>query len=101
MSGSKTNKLKGVLLDVKIAVGEWMKKSIPGLPEAQKASDIKDMVAAYKIITDMVGKERPEEDDVKLENADVTKASEEIRRAIKRGTNVMEDIFGGKDEDED
>ena len=100
MSGSKSNKLKGVLLDVKIAVGEWMKMSIPNLPEAKKASDIKDMVAAYKVITDMVGKDRPEDDEVKLENADVNKAAGEIRRALKRGTNVMADIFSGEDDED-
>ena len=47
----------------------------------------------------MVGKGRPDDEEYKLEQPDVTKASEEIRRALKRGTNVMEDVFGGDDDD--
>jgi len=99
MAGSKANRLEGKWRDAKIAICDWLEMSMKELPPAKKASDCLDIIKAYKLVSDMVGKGRPDDDEYKLEQPDVTKASEEIRRALKRGTNVMEDVFGGDDED--
>jgi len=99
MSGSKSNKLDGKWRDAKMAICDWMKESMTELPPAKKASDILDIIKAYKLVSDMVGKGRPDDEEYKLEQPDVTKASEEIRRALKR-VGDKQDIFGG-DEDED
>jgi hypothetical protein len=100
--GSKAQKLRGALAESKIALCLWMKSSIVELPPAKKASDILDIIKAYKLLTDMAGKGRPDgEDEYKLEQPDVTKASEEIRRALKRVGDVQADIFGEKGGDDE
>ena len=101
MSGSKANKLEGKWRDAKIAICDWLEMSMKELPPAKKASDCLDIIKAYKLVSDMVGKGRPDnEDEFKIEQPNVEKAGNEISRALGRISVTQADIFGEK-EDED
>ena len=101
MAGSKANKLEGKWRDAKIQICEWLEMSMRELPPAKKASDCLDIIKAYQLVSNMVGKGRPDnEDEYKLEQPNVEKAGNEISRAIGRQGVVLADIFGEK-EDED
>ena len=102
MSGSKANKLEGKWRDAKIAICDWLEMSMKELPPAKKASDCLDIIKAYKLVSDMVGKGRPDnDDDIRVEQ-NVTLAGNEISRALGRVGVVQADIFGEKEgEDEE
>ncbi|GAG84148.1 unnamed protein product [marine sediment metagenome] len=101
MSGSKANKLEGKWRDCKSEICDWLAMSMKELPPAKKASDCLDIIKAYQLVSNMVGKGRPDEDeDIKVEQ-NVILAGNEISRAIGRVGVITADIFGEKDEEND
>lgn len=101
MSGSKTNKLRGQWLDTKIEMLAWIQKTIAMMECGSSAKDVESMVNAAGKLIKMLGDIAPDEQEAGLDEKDLDKASERVRRAIKNFGNSTIDIFGDNEEDED
>jgi len=97
MSATKANRLRGEWVETKITMMQWIRKTISMMPEGQKASDVKDMVAAcgqlIKMLGDMGAAVESEDDGEK----DVVAATKEIKKGIKKIANLG--IFNGGDDE--
>ena len=106
MAQSNTAKLEAEWKAAKTEMCEWIKKSMPLLPPADKASDVKAIVDAMKQGETIVFTAMPTgSDNADNPERDVGKASDVLRRAVKRMDGKMSTIGGadifGEEEDED